>query len=336
MKTTGIMTSGGVRDIDMPSRIRERQRRDHPDRRQRSRTCPDCDVASLIKNADGERICEECGAVLDDSPIDHGPEWRAFDEAERSSRSRIGAPATVRLHDKGFSTAISWKDKDGYGRTLPAEKRRRMARLRTWHQRIRVKDASEQNLQVALSELARMVAALGIPTHVHDVAAVKYRHALSEDLIQGRSIEGVGAACLYVACREEGIPRSLDEIANVARVARREIGRTYRMLAEELEIDLEPMDPKAFVPRFCSRLELSKEIERQANEIIDASVADGLLSGKSPTSFAAAAIYGSARLCEENLTQDEVAEEADVTPVTIRNRYREQLTAFENANAESS
>jgi len=53
-----------------------------------------------------------------------------------------------------------------------------------------------------------------------------------------------------------------------------------------------------------------------------------MLSGKSPTGYAAAAIYAASLLCNEKKTQNEVASVAQVTEVTIRNRYQEQIAAM--------
>ena len=266
--------------------------------------------------------------MIEEVHIDRGPEWRAFNQAERDSKSRVGAPTTKTMHDKGLTTQIDWKNQDAYGRSLSAEKRQQMHRLRTWQERIRTKDAGERNLQFALSEIDRMASALGVPRSVREVASVMYRRALSEDLIRGRSIEGVATSCLYAACRREGIPRSLDEVAEVSRVEYKEIGRTYRYIADQLSLEMEPVDPKQYVPRFCSELEVSEEVQAKAREIIDISAKQGLLSGKSPTGYAAAAIYAASLLCNEKKTQREVADVAQVTEVTIRNRYQEQIEAM--------
>ncbi|MCU4973973.1 transcription initiation factor IIB [Halobacteria archaeon AArc-m2/3/4] len=292
-------------------------------------TCPECDSSTLVRSSDGSEVsCENCGLILEEEIIDHGPEWRAFNHAERESKSRVGAPTTQTMHDKGLTTTIDWKDKDAYGRSLSAKKRNQMGRLRKWQERIRTQDAGERNLQFALSEVDRMASALGVPRSVREVASVLYRRTLDEDLIRGRSIEGVATSTLYAACRMEGIPRSLDEVSTVSRVERMEIGRTYRYIAQELDLEIEPVDPKKYVPRFCSELDLSEEVQSKANEIIDTTVEQGLLSGKSPTGYAAAAIYASALLCNEKQTQTEVADVAQVTEVTIRNRYQEQLDAL--------
>ena len=314
--------------MERPSRQRQQERDTEQETDESTVSWPECDSENIVTDADQELVCEDCGLVLDERNIDRGPEWRAFNHNERQSKSRVGAPITETMHDKGLTTTIDWKDKDAYGRSLSSEKRSQMHRLRKWQERIRTKDAGERNLQFALSEIDRMASALGVPRSVREVASVIYRRALNEDLIRGRSIEGVSTAALYAACRQEGIPRSLDEVADVSRVPQKEIGRTYRYISQELGLELKPVDPKQFVPRFASALQLSEEVQSKATEIIDVSAEQGLLSGKSPTGFAAAAIYAASLLCNEKKTQREVADVAQVTEVTIRNRYQEQIEAM--------
>ena len=245
----------------------------------------DLDEEDLVRTADGELMHEPTGLIVEEDNVDRGPEWRAFNHSERQSKSRVGAPVTETMHDKGLTTTIDWKDKDAYGRSISSEKRSQMHRLRKWQERIRTKDAGERNLQFALSETDRMASALGVP-------------------------------------------RSLEEISEVSRVERKEIGRTYRYVSQELGLEMKPVDPKKYVPRFSSELELSEEVKSKANEIIETTAEQGLLSGKSPTGFAAAAIYAASLLCNEKKTQREVADVAQVTEVTIRNRYQEQIEAM--------
>ncbi|ELY56520.1 Transcription factor TFIIB cyclin-related protein [Natronococcus amylolyticus DSM 10524] len=292
-------------------------------------SCPECDSQALLRSPDETELsCEDCGLLLEEKRIDHGPDWRAFTHQEQQKKSRVGAPTTRTMHDKGLTTSIDWKNKDAHGRSLSADKRSQMNRLRKWQTRIRTSDAGERNLQFALSETDRMASGLGIPRSVREVASVLYRRALERDLIQGRSIEGVATGTLYAACRLEGMPRSLEEVAMVSRVDRKEIGRTYRYIAKELELGTKPVDPKQYVPRFCSELELSPTVQAKASEIIDTTAKKGILSGKSPTGYAAAAIYISALFCDEKRTQREVADVSQVTEVTIRKRYQEQISVM--------
>ncbi|WP_363466274.1 transcription initiation factor IIB [Halogeometricum borinquense] len=292
--------------------------------------CPECGSSNLTTDAEhGETVCDDCGLVVEEDEIDRGPEWRAFDAREKDQKSRVGAPTTNMMHDRGLSTNIGWQDKDAYGNALSSNQRQKMQRLRTWNERFRTRDAKERNLKQALGEIDRMASALGLPENVRETASVIYRRALDDDLLPGRSIEGVATSALYAAARQAGTPRSLDEITTVSRVDKMELTRTYRYVVRELNLEIEPADPEQYVPRFASELGLNDESERHARQLLRTAKEQGIHSGKSPVGLAAAAIYAASLLANEKVTQSEVSEVANISEVTIRNRYHELLEAEE-------
>jgi transcription initiation factor TFIIB len=311
-------------DPESPSRARERDE-DEETEQSEELVCPECGGQLATDEERGETVCSDCGLVVEEDSIDRGPEWRAFDSKEKDEKSRVGAPTTNMMHDKGLSTNIGWQDKDAYGKTLSSRQREKMQRLRTWNERFRTRDSKERNLKQALGEIDRMASALGLPENVRETASVIYRRALSEDLLPGRSIEGVATAALYAAARQAGTPRSLDEIARVSRVDRMELTRTYRYVVRELSLEIQPADPESYVPRFASDLDLSDEAERRARDLLRNAKDSAILSGKSPVGLAAAAVYAASLLTNEAVTQSQVSEVADISEVTIRNRYKELL-----------
>ena len=299
-------------------------------------TCPECSGRLESDTEHGETVCTECGLVVESNEIDRGPEWRAFDPGERDSKSRVGAPTTKMMHDKGLSTNIGWQNQDAYGRALSSRQRQKMQRLRTWNERFRTRNSKERNLKQALGEIDRMASALGLPKNVRETASVIYRRALDEDLLPGRSIEGVATASLYAAARQAGTPRSLDEVVTVSRIGRMELTRTYRYIVRQLNLEVKPADPESYVPRFISDLELSDETEHRARELLRHAKHTGVHSGKSPVGLAAAAVYAAALLTNEKVTQAQVSEVANISEVTIRNRYKELLQAADEASAQRS
>ncbi len=303
---------------------KEQMKEDVAEMEKQETICPECGSTKLINDHErGEVVCGSCGLVIDDNIVDMGPEWRAFDHEQRDKRTRVGAPITYTIHDKGLSTMIDWRNKDIYGRDIPARNRAQWYRLRKWQRKIRISGATERNLAFALSELDRDSSRLGLPRSVRESASVVYRNAVENKLIRGRSIEGVVAASLYAACRRCKVPRTLDEIADVSRVSKKEVGRTYRFLTRELHIRLPPTSPIDYVPRFASELNLSGVVQSKAIEIINQAMDNGLTSGRGPTGVAAAALYIASVLLGERKTQRDVADIAGVTEVTIRNRYKE-------------
>ncbi|WP_227133146.1 transcription initiation factor IIB [Halorubellus salinus] len=329
--TFTTLTERGRTEREGATRRREEgTQRETTDEAVDEETCPECDGKLQADETHGETTCRDCGLVVDENEVDRGPEWRAFDSQEKNEKSRVGAPTTNLMHDKGLSSVIDWQNKDAYGGQLSARKRQQMQRLRTWDERFRAKSAKDRNLKQALGEIERMSSALDLPDTVAETAGVIYRRALEEDLLPGRSIEAVATASVYAAARQSDVPRSLDEFEPVSRVDRREFARAYRYVARELELAMEPTNPDDFLPRFCSELGASEELKRRATDLLSAGKRAHVHSGKSPSGLAAAAIYAASRLLDQEFTQEEVAEVADVSAVTIRSRYRELLRAADD------
>lgn len=286
--------------------------------------CPECGKTRLSRDYNrGELICNDCGLVIDEDFIDQGPEWRAYDGEQQVKKARVGAPLTYTIHDKGLSTEIDWSNKDSYGKSIPPRNRAQLYRLRKWQRRIRIADATERNLAVALSNLDRLASGLGLPRVVRETAAMIYRKAALKNLIRGRSIEGITAAALYAACRQCHVPRTLDEICVISHVKRKEIGKNYRFIARELNLRLLPTVPEDYISRFCSILNLSNVVQAKTIEILKLAAENALITGRGPTGNAAASLYIASVLCGERRTQREIADVAGVTEVTVRNRYKE-------------
>jgi len=264
-----------------------------------------------------------CGYVIAAKLTDRGPEWRAFDDEQRAKRARVGAPLTFTIHDKGLSTMIDWHDRDIYGKRLSPGQKAQIFRLRKWQRRIRVSDATERNLAFALSEISKIANNLSLPKNILETASVIYRKAVKERLIRGRSIQGVTAAAIYVACRQCGLARTLEEIARASNINKKEVGRSYRFLVKELDYFIPPLKPSQYVTKFSNQLTMQGKVEEIAHKILAAAKDLKLTSGRGPTGIAAAASYIASVLTGERKTQREIAEIAQVTEVTIRNRYKE-------------
>lgn len=302
--------------------------RQSPSESQSQSSCPECGGQVVHDEEHGERTCAECGLVLHDASIDRRPDWRTSHSDDRDERRRVGTPMTELMHDRGLSTTISWQDRDASGQSISGRKQARLQRLRTWDERCRAKDAHEENLKHALGEISRMASALGIPNPVRETAGVLYRRAVDEDLLPGRSIEGMATASLYAAARQHGTPRTLSEFAQVSRVERIRIQRAYRYTSRELELGIEPADPLEYVPQFASALDVSDEVTHQARDLLTTAKAEGVYSGKNPAGLAAAALYAATHLTNEQLTQKTVGNAANISTVTIRDRYQELLEVY--------
>jgi transcription initiation factor TFIIB len=291
--------------------------------------CLECGSERSIRDYEtAEVVCIECGFVIDEKIADSGPEWRAFDMEQRAKRTRVGAPITQTIHDKGLSTMIGWSNRDFYNKKLSSEKRAQLYRMRKWQRRIRVSDSTERNLASALSAMSRMCSSMGLPKNVLETASVIYRRNLKKNM-RGRLIKGIVAASIYMACRKCGVARTLDDVATSSDMNKKEVGKYYRYLIKELREFVPPLPPSCYISRFVNNLELVGGVETIALQILTVAKKARLTSGRGPQGMAAAATYIASNIVNDRRTQREVAEVANVTEVTIRNRYKELVESFQ-------
>ena len=295
-----------------------------------TRRCPECGSNRIMKDRESaEIVCMECGYVVVTELTNQGPEWRAFDAEQRAKHARVGAPATFSIHDKGLSTMIDWHDRDVHGQRLPHGQKAQIYRLRKWQRRIRISDATERNLAFALSEISKMANNLNLPRNVLETASVIYRKAVKEHLIRGRSIQGVTVAAIYVACRQCGVARTLEDLSEASTANKKEIGRSYRFLLKQLNYFIPPVKISQYITKFSNQLTMEGNAEEIAHKILFVAKELKLTSGRGPAGMAAAASYIASVLIGERRTQREVAEIAQVTEVTIRNRYKELVNRLQ-------
>jgi transcription initiation factor TFIIB len=293
--------------------------------------CPEC--GGTVHTNTIETTCDDCGLVLEEHPIDYGPEWRSFGD-QPDDLERTGPPLTPTRHDRGLSSEIGYDQTDANGTVLPARKRRQLSRLRREQARGRWGSKADQNLAHGLTEIRRLVSTLELPKTIRDQACALYRQAGSEDLIRGRSIEAMAAASVHAACRCAGLPRTLEEIAEVAPVGHRRIRNAYGVLNRELDLPAVPMTPAEYVPRLVSELDLSPATRQRALDIARLSSEAGVGNGCRPTGVAAACVYEAAHAHGERVTQAALGDLADVSAMTIRAQLTKIHSVLEASDGE--
>ena len=288
--------------------------------------CPECGNTNLISDdSRGEIVCNVCGLVLSQNIIDSGPEWRAFSSEEANRKARVGAPTTLTLHDKGLSTMIGWKNKDAFGKSISPKMKAEVYRLRKWHVRTRTNKSIDRNLAYAMNELDRFASQLNVSRELKESAAHIYRKMAQKNLIRGRSIEAMLIASIYLSCRLNNVPKTLNDFVEFALVDKKKIARCYRLILGELKVNIQVSSPINFIPRFCAELKLSGRTQNRAAELLKLAKKYHLTAGKAPTGLAGAALYVAAIQEGERRTQKEISLAAGVTEATIRNRYKEMV-----------
>jgi len=286
--------------------------------------CPEC--GGLVHTNSIETVCDDCGLIINDQPIDHGPEWVAFDQAERTARKRTGPALTPTRHDWGLSSEIGLDWTDANGTALSGRKRSQINRLRREHHRGRWATKADQNLAHGFSEVRRIVSILELSQSLRDQACRLYRTAAGEDLIRGRSIEAMAAASVFAVCRCTGLPQAFEEVGAAAAVAPTRVQNAFRVLNRDLSLPTIPVEPPEYVPKVASAVDASPVVQQRAAHLAGQVVRAGVSNGCNPAGIAAACVYQAAQERFEHVTQEALADAAAVTTSTVRRRWKELQT----------
>jgi transcription initiation factor TFIIB len=271
----------------------------------------------------GELIRKDTGEVISDNLLSQGKEWRSFDGEDSDIKTRVGAPTSLAFHDKGLSTKIGNEKIDASGNVIDSATQMRMGRLRMWNNRSQSHSPTERNLQQAFSMLARIKDRLGLPHHVTEKAAYTYRKAQERGLIRGDTIGSVLAASIYVAVRQAGVPRTLEDISEISDVKAGEVARSYRRIISQLDLKVPLIDPRKYIVKIANNLGFEERIRRKALELMEQAQKKHLIVGKDPISIAASILYIVNLSEKKPRTQAEIAKVAGITEVTVRNRSKE-------------
>jgi transcription initiation factor TFIIB len=293
---------------------------------------PATNMCSICKRTDkiisdpesGEIICSNCGVVISDKIQDiNRPDRRAFSPEELNNRIRTGSAASLARYDMGLATTIGKADRDAKGHRLDPIMRARMQRLRRWNIRTIDHTSAYRNLMLAFSELAIVKDKLGLSDAIVEKTAYIYRKAQERMLVRGRTISGILAAAIYIACRELGTPRTLKDIAAASNIKRKDIARNYRMLLFELDFKVPNADPIRCIVKVANKANLTENTKHQAMSIMKEVTEKEISAGKDPMGLAATILYISCLKTGEDKTQTQMAHAAGVTEVTVRNRFKE-------------
>jgi transcription initiation factor TFIIB len=282
-----------------------------------AQNCSECG-GEIDVSAD-ERFCSACGLVVEQSRIDHGPEWRSFTPEETDQRRRTGPARTVARHDNGLGTVLEGS-RDSNGSVIHGRRARRLSRLKKWHSRSKTGDKKSYNCIRGLKETRRLVSTLGRGFETRDRACRIFRDAHDADLAKGRSLEWLPAASVHAALRLSGVMALPDEIADLTDYNERQIVTLGLSVARKTDNGMPVITPAEHVPRIVSEIEAGDDVRKRAMDLAISAVDEGIANGRNPSGVAGACVRVASN---ERITQSRVAEVAGVARATIRHRERE-------------
>ena len=267
----------------------------------------------------GEQICKNCGQVLVQNMVDYASEKFSEDFAN----ARTGPKISITMHDGGLSTIIGKSNFDSSHKPVSNAMKSPLNRMRMWDSRSKVNTSSKRNLVIALLEISKLKEKMALSDGIIERSSYLYRKAAEKQLVRGRSVRVVVGACIYAACRDFETNRTIIEISKNMNEKRRGIAQSYRMLFQNLNLQVSVPDPTNSIIRFSNNLGLSEQTKRDAIFILDTLKENRVVAGKKPDAVAAVVIYMACIRNNVDVSQHKISKVSGITSITIRNRFKE-------------
>lgn len=306
--------------------------------------CPECKQPNpnvIEEFSSGDLVCGDCGLILGDRVVDTRSEWRTFANDEGDDPSRVGAASNPLLDGiDEFETIISSRDGNtGVSREL------QRATAKSSHGK------NERSLLNAFRDISSMAEQISLPRSIVDIAKQLYKRVEEEKLLRGKSTDAIIAACIFIACRQAGVPRTFKEVWGLTRVPKKTIGQCFKVLEKAFGTNSPSMTPGIEQPstlgnvmtgpedlmaRYCNHLSLPVWLQSGAVDVAISAREHGVLTGRSPITVAATCIYFASALFGHPKSASEIGNVAGVSDSTIKSAYKiiynERNSVLQNIN----
>ena len=296
--------------------------------------CPECKSTIVDDIHSGERICSNCGIVVDEQMADYGPETKGVNLVDKMRLARATGHTTFTQHDMGIATEISLGSTDFSGKKITSSVSNQMQNLRKWQQRVRVTSPRERRLTNVLGKITETCESCSLSKNVIETASKIYRSLDGKNIeVKGKSVISMTVAVVYLACKQCDVVRSLEEICREVCIEKdvktksKLAAKYYRNLVLEMGQQITPtVTMDKYISKIANLTRTDVRVERLALEIAEKAQVQGITDGKAPNGIASAYMYIGSILLGQTVLQRDVSSVSGVTEVTIRNRVKEILT----------
>jgi transcription factor IIIB subunit 2 len=190
------------------------------------------------------------------------------------------------------------------------------------------KDAREVTLALGRRIISRIASVLQLSSHHIDAAQRFFLLAVQHNFIQGRRMQNVVSACLYVVCRREKTAHMLVDFSDALQTNLYELGAVFLRFCRLLNLRLPVVDPSLYIHRFASKLDFgdsTHSVAMTALRLVSRMKRDWMSTGRRPAGICGSCLFIAAKMHGFYRTAREIVVVVRVAESTLKQR----LTEFE-------
>lgn len=287
-------------------------------------TCDICE-SQVMMTDEGFYACSnmKCGVIFKDY-LDETAEWRYYgaNDNKGSDPTRCGMPVNPLLKESSYGCKIICTNKSSY-------EMRKIRRYTEW-QSMPYKEKTHYD---EFQRIQIMANNAGIPKFIID-DALRYHKMISEQkTFRALNRDGIIAASIYISGRINNFPRTAKEIAAVFHLDNSSATKGCKnaiTILNKLEKNVEGSEktilcqtkPISFIERYCSKLNINKELTQVCKFIAVQIEKKNLIPENTPHSVAAGIVYFVAQVCNLNISKANVRNVSEISEVTINKCFK--------------
>lgn len=281
--------------------------------------CSDCKSQNVIVDIKSASVCQDCGSVQGFT-LDKNPEWINGDEGG-GENDRCGNATSYFFPQSSLGTNIK------------SHKYDKIKMVHDWSQM----PYKERSLYEVFQFIDAKCDKAGVVKSIIDNAKILYKHISdikSENgktiIIRGLNRKSLIAACAYNGAKNQGLPRTTKEIADIFGLTVKQVtkgNRKYDNLIDNYKYINENKSNLAinYIDRFGSKLRIPSIILEHAKLIsVNISRLD-IASGHQPPSIASASLMIALKVGNLELDKKVISKLFGISDVTITKTYKKIL-----------
>jgi transcription initiation factor TFIIB len=233
--------------------------------------------------------------------LDQSAEWRFYgaDDNQMTDPTRCGMPVNPLLVESSYGCKVLCEGASSY-------EMRKIRRYTEWQSM----PYAEKSLYDEFERIKNTASNAGIPKMIID-CALRYHKKISEHkTFRGENRDGIISASIYISCRTHECPRTPKEIANIFHLDNSE------------KTNFEKTNPKAFIERYCSPLNINPELTKLCIFVAMRIEQNNMIPENTPHAIAAGIIYFVTQMCNLNITKKDVNRISQISEVTINKCFK--------------
>lgn len=183
----------------------------------------------------------------------------------------------------------------------------------------------ERMLHAVFEQFNLNAASNGVSACIIEEAKHLYKRVTDAKLMRGLNRQSLIASSIYMACKSNGVPRSVQEIASMFNIAPTTMTRGYKRFQTVLATVngmSQSSSPDDFVARFCSKLTHDMSVRELCKYIVKRVDETGLVKEITPPSVVAGALLLCNKMLNLGLSRTEISEACHLSPVTLAKSYK--------------